>query len=186
MIARVLIDNLSIAGDSIYDYIVPKKIEEQIQVGKRVLVYFGRGNNLIPALVIEICDKSEVSLDKLKEIDSVIDAEPIVKEYLIKLALFMREEFFCTYAQSLSPILPSMEHVIKKEYFSICDDMYDKEGENFKDDEILSFIENRKGKATIEYLSKKLSVPKMEIRDRIYSYIKQNKVKSDVSFYAKS
>ena len=186
MIARVLIDNLSIAGDSIYDYIVPKKIEDQIQVGKRVLVYFGRGNNLIPALVIRLCEKSDVSLDKLKEVDSVIDAEPIVKEYLIRLALFMREEFFCTYAQSLSPILPSMEHVIKKEYFSLCDDVCNDPNDNFEDDEILFLIEQRKGKATIEYLSKKTSVPKKEVKNIVYSYIKQNKVKSDVSFYAKS
>ena len=115
MIANVLIDTLGVVGDKIYDYKIPDNLIKDIEIGKRVLVYFGRGKNLIPALVIGINENSEYEEDKIKDIVEVLDEEVIVHQYLIDLIKYMRDNYFCTYIDALRGVLPSLEPVKRKE-----------------------------------------------------------------------
>ena len=47
MIAQVIVNHRSKEVDKLYDYLVPEEMEQQVEVGSRVLVSFGRGNQQI-------------------------------------------------------------------------------------------------------------------------------------------
>lgn len=182
MIAKVLIDNLSVAGDKIYDYIIPENLIDDIEIGKRVLVYFGRVSNLIPALVIDIRDKSDYEESKLKKIKEILDDEIIVNQYLIDLIKYMRDNYFCTYVDALKCVLPNkMDEAIKKEIYDILDKDYD----NPLYEDILSLIKKRNGKCSFNYLKEKLDLEKQELKKRLSFLVKNKIITRNVSYYIK-
>ena len=91
--------------DKPYEYAVPKALRESIAVGCRVMVPFGAGNRRREGIVLAVRDKSERS--KLKSIQDMLDAEPVLNEAGIRLALWMRTRYFCTYFDAVRAILPS-------------------------------------------------------------------------------
>ena len=58
-------------------------------------------------LILAVSDNSEYRDDKLKPILKLLDASPILTESQIKLALFMRDRFFCTVYDAVKAILPA-------------------------------------------------------------------------------
>src|SRR5699024_9462147 len=91
--------------DQLYTYAVPSELENEVTVGKRVLVPFGRGNRTEIAYIIDI--PKETSNQKgLKNILEVMDQEPILSNVAIKLGLCMKHEYLTTYMQAFSPLLP--------------------------------------------------------------------------------
>lgn len=58
-------------------------------------------------LILAVSDSSEYRDDKLKPILKLLDASPILTESQIKLALFMRDRFFCTVYDAVKAILPA-------------------------------------------------------------------------------
>ncbi len=105
-IARVVVRAATYAIDKPYDYAIGQELEGKVVPGVRVRVSFGRGSRRTEGLVLDVREAEESSL-ALKEISSVIDDEPIADEKMIKLALWMREQYFCTFFDALKTILPS-------------------------------------------------------------------------------
>ncbi|MFA0815855.1 MAG: primosomal protein N' [Anaerofustis sp.] len=112
--AQVFIDNPSAATDQVYDYRVPEHMKQMIEPAMRVAVPFGKGNRLCQAFVIGLDDSCNYEASKIKEIAELIDIEPIIPRYLIDVAVFLREEYFCTYAEAVRTVLPSTDRAIKK------------------------------------------------------------------------
>ncbi len=54
--------------DRIFDYKIPKALENRIKKGMRVIVPFGNGNKKIEGYVIDICENTDVPSDKIKSI----------------------------------------------------------------------------------------------------------------------
>ena len=52
MIAQVVLNNKEQNIDKVFDYFVPKSLEENMSVGMRVLVPFGWGNRRVDGIVI--------------------------------------------------------------------------------------------------------------------------------------
>lgn len=75
MLAEVVVKSFLLSrAENIFTYKIPKNIEEEISVGKRVIVPFGKGNKGTVGLVINILDEKDVETDiKFKEINMVID-----------------------------------------------------------------------------------------------------------------
>jgi len=104
-IAKVAVSSATYSIDKPYDYLLPAHLAETAKPGMRVIVPFSRGNRRAEALILSIAEESEFS--KLKPIDSVIDTEPVLTPAQIKLALWMRERFFCTVYDAVRAMLPT-------------------------------------------------------------------------------
>lgn len=180
MIANVLIDTLGVVGDKIYDYKIPNNLIKDIEIGKRVLVYFGRGKNLIPALVIGINENSEYEENKIKDIVEVLDEEVIVHQYLIDLIKYMRDNYFCTYIDALRCVLPSLEQVKRKETYSLLEN--DKQIDE-KYALIINLIKKRNSLASFDYLKSKLNLSKSELKEEISYLVKKDIISKQVSYY---
>ena len=56
-------------------------------------------------MVLAVADGSK--LESLKPVLAVLDPEPVLTEEQIRLALFMRERFFCTVYDAIKAMLPA-------------------------------------------------------------------------------
>lgn len=91
--------------DRPYDYLIPEELEEKALPGTRVYVPFARGNRRSEGVILALRDHSDY--DKLKSITAVLDDKPVLTPEQIKLALFMRERFFCTVFDAVKAMLPA-------------------------------------------------------------------------------
>ena len=103
VIAKVAVQAAPYAIDKVYDYLLPRDVGGQ--VGCRVLVPFGRGNRLSEAMILATGDG--VPDKPLKTVRTLLDAEPVMSEKEIRLALWMRQRYFCTFYDALHTILPA-------------------------------------------------------------------------------
>ncbi len=81
MIASILVDVKAKEVDRTFDYLIPSKLENIIEVGQRVKVPFG--SRLIMGYVLELKEKSEY--EKLKRVMEVLDIIPSLTDELIEL-----------------------------------------------------------------------------------------------------
>ena len=93
-IASVAVENTTYSFDRIFDYAVGEEFANQIEIGKRVIVPFGRGNRKRQAIVFKL-KKGET--DSLKSILSVLDKSPVLTKEMVRLAVFMKDRYFCTF-----------------------------------------------------------------------------------------
>lgn len=105
VVAKIAVSAATYWVDKPYDYLVPEKMQNAVVPGVRVTVPFARGNRRSEGIVLELSDHSDY--EKLKAITSVLDESPVLSREQIKLALWMRERFFCTVYDAVKTILPS-------------------------------------------------------------------------------
>ena len=61
MVAKVLVNTSVKKLNKVYDYSVPSELEKSIEVGKRVLVNFGRGKDAnTEGIIVKIDDDLDV------------------------------------------------------------------------------------------------------------------------------
>ena len=102
-VARVAVSAAAFAFDRPYSYRVPP--EMAVQAGSRVLVPFGRGNRPVEGVVLALAEEAEAP--ELKTILKLLDPEPLLSGELLRLALWMRNRFFCTVYDAVKAILPA-------------------------------------------------------------------------------
>ena len=102
-IAKVAVAAATYAIDKPYDYLIPQGTD--IAVGMRVLAPFGRGNRVSEGVVLAL--GQGVPDKPIKPIRSVVDREPVITDREIRLALWMRERYFCTFYDAIRTILPA-------------------------------------------------------------------------------
>lgn len=101
MVAKIAVDAATFAIDKPYSYRIPQ--EMTVRVGMRVMVPFGRGNRRTEGIVLSLASEDTT---RLKCIEVVLDAEPIINEKMLRLAAFVRERYFCTFYQAIKAMLP--------------------------------------------------------------------------------
>ncbi|MBR5479618.1 MAG: primosomal protein N' [Clostridia bacterium] len=104
-IARVAVSKAIFAIDKPYDYRIPEILSDKIQVGKRVMVPFGRGNKRCEAMVLSLA--VDEGKKQLKEALEVLDDEPVLNEDDLKLSLWVRERCFCALYDVFRAQLPT-------------------------------------------------------------------------------
>ena len=97
MVAGVLVQLASQNVDKIFDYSVPRELEDSIKLGIRVLVPFGR--QTLEGFVLEIKDSSQL---ELKEIYSIVDYDIVLNEELLSLGKEITTRYFVYFNQCLS------------------------------------------------------------------------------------
>ena len=103
MIIGVLVELSNKNIDKIFDYGVPKNLEEFVKVGIRVEVPFG--NQTLEGFVLEIKDNFDSSY-KLKEIISIKDNDIVLNDELLKLGKVMQENTLATLISCYQVMLP--------------------------------------------------------------------------------
>jgi primosomal protein N' (replication factor Y) (superfamily II helicase) len=106
-IAEVIIDNTAREVDRLFDYIIPIEYEEILKIGMRVVVPFGGGNKYIEGYILGIKSKSDYPLEKLKNIQDVVDEEIWLSEEMISLAFFIKTKYSCTLSEAIRTVMPS-------------------------------------------------------------------------------
>ena len=114
--------------DKTFTYSVPSILVDKIEVGKRVLVPFGRQK--LEGFIIGINDKESFDY-AVKEIISVIDDDVIINGEMLELGKYIQKKTLCTLISAYQTMLPSAlkahkDFVINKKYetyLTICSDL---------------------------------------------------------------
>jgi len=105
LIARVVLNSNTLSTDSLYDYLVPKSLEESVKVGVRVKVPFGNGNKTSEAFVLEICNDS--NYENLKSVSDIISPVSYFNSEGANLIEFMKHRYFCSYMSAIRCLIPA-------------------------------------------------------------------------------
>lgn len=120
--ANIIVDLDSSAVDKPFLYKIPTELINILKVGDRVLVPFGNGNKLIEGFIISLMTKEDLLSIKNKTNDSFIknikdfsnikyiakkvDKKFSVNNILMKMAIYMSEEYMCPLNICLKTVLP--------------------------------------------------------------------------------
>jgi primosomal protein N' (replication factor Y) len=106
LFVHVAVRSVPYTADKPYTYRVPPSLRDAVKPGMRAVVPFGGGNRKREGLVLgEAADASR--LKSVKDILSLLDSEPVLDAEQLRLALWMRDRFFCTAYEALLTCLPS-------------------------------------------------------------------------------
>ena len=101
MFASILINTTAKKLNKVFDYIVPKDMEDILQIGDRVWVPFGKGENLSEGYVEGFKEKSEFANKEIAKIeDSMLSKENV------ELARLMADKYFCNVQDCIKLMLP--------------------------------------------------------------------------------
>ncbi|MEZ0535787.1 primosomal protein N' [Caldicellulosiruptoraceae bacterium PP1] len=107
MIAEIIINYLDVNIDKTFDYFIPDNLKNNDIKGKRVIVPFGNQNRLVNGIVIDVKEKSQIEISKLKEIFCVIDQFALLSEEIIHLSKVMKEYYALSWGEIFNLLLPS-------------------------------------------------------------------------------
>lgn len=99
----VYIEDVPYQADKQYEYLLPAALEEVVCVGSLVRCPFGRGSRAVRAVVTEIRTRSEDV--KLKEVEDVFSASPVLDEKGLRLCAFMKERYFCPFFEAAKTVM---------------------------------------------------------------------------------
>ena len=127
MYIDVLVELKTKKLDKTFTYSVPSDLINNIKVGKRVLVPFGRQK--LEGFIIGINNMDSFDYD-VKDIISVIDDEVILNEEMMSLGKYIKNKTLCTLISAYQTMLPSAlkahkDFVVNKKYetyLTICSD----------------------------------------------------------------
>jgi len=102
-VAVVIVDVPTRQTDRPFDYLIPRKWEEILQVGMRVTVPFG--SRMLQGFVIDIKNQSEYK--SLKEIHSILDVAPVLNHELLNLGKWLTETTLCFTISAFQAMLPA-------------------------------------------------------------------------------
>ena len=105
-VAKIAVSAATYWLDKPYDYLIPPEMAEKALPGMRVHVPFSRGNRRTEGVILAVADHTSFE-QPLKAVLALLDEEPVLTEEQIRLALFMRERFFCTVYDAIRAMLPA-------------------------------------------------------------------------------
>lgn len=105
LVAKVAVENTAYSFDEVFDYAIPDILLSKVIPGVRVQVPFGKGNTRRQGFVFAVREVEDNP--KLKSIHSVLDEQPLLNRELIRLAVYLKENTFCTLYEAAKAMLPS-------------------------------------------------------------------------------
>ena len=96
---------LPLAISKTYTYRVPLEMSSGIRIGKRVVVQFGR-SKIYTAIIYQVSE-TPPALYEAKYIIDILDEEPIVNEFQLRLWKWMSEYYLCHMGEVMQAALPS-------------------------------------------------------------------------------
>lgn len=137
-----------------FTYLVPDELTNQIKVGKRVLVPFGK--QIIEGFILKI--DNNINNNNLKEIYKVIDEEAILNDELLELGKKISKDNICDLVSVYQAMLPKGYKASKKNNINIKKVLYVKLKENYD-------IKNIKSEKQLDLINK------LKEKDLEYKYL---------------
>jgi len=166
---QVILNNISKSTDKIYTYGVPDALKSFVDEGKRVRINFGRGKNIIDALIVSVDLTCDYPIEKIKPILDIIDEKPIVTKEMIKILFWIRERYLCKYSDAMRLMIPSETKSIYEKHIRLKED---KEISQYKINKtenqikVIEYLKNHKS-ASIAQLMDRLNISKAVINNLI-------------------
>ena len=155
--ADIIIDISSDKLDRSFQYRVPERLEQEINVGMVVSIPFGNANQLRKGYVTGFSKEPKIASGKLKDICEICSGEETTESRLIALAAWMRENYGSTMIQALKTVLPIQEKIKAKEKRYICLNVPEDEGY-----QILEDLEKTRFKARARLLKELLEKKRLD------------------------
>ncbi|GEP19532.1 primosomal protein N' [Pediococcus argentinicus] len=118
-LVQVIVDVTAMQTDTPYTYGVPIELQDQIDVGSRLLVPFGKSNRPIQAFVIS---EAQEAVEQMKDIIAILDNKPTLTPELVQLSKWISEETFAFRISCLNAMLPNALKVTTKRSIKIISD----------------------------------------------------------------
>lgn len=113
--ADIIVDITNEKLDRTFQYLIPEHLQDKITPGMQVQVPFGNGSRKIRGYVIQVTEYPSFEVDKMKNIESVVDQGNTIESRLIALAAWIREQYGSTMIQALKTVLPVKQKLKTKE-----------------------------------------------------------------------
>lgn len=121
MIAEIVVNHRSEKTDKLFDYLIPEDLSDKVEIGKRVIVPFGRSDKQCEGFVMGIAEHSEA-----KKLKSIIRCEDTVfDKKTAELIKWMREKYIAGYLDVIKTIIPSGISIKPEEWIVLCDNTAD-------------------------------------------------------------
>jgi len=121
--------------DKVFDYYLDEETRKKVKRGSYIIVPFGGGNKRRTAIVWEV--KNHTDYENTKPADKIIEI-PALNEEQLELAMFLKENTFCTIGEALKVIAPTglktgltLNYSLNTEKF-LADDLYDNTNEKMR------------------------------------------------------
>ena len=114
--ADIIVDISHEKLDRPFQYRVPEKLQEVLDVGMCVTIPFGKGNKLIKGYVIGIGKECNFDSARIKDIAGIVQEDVGVENKLVTLAGWIRRNYGSTMIQALRTVLPAKKSVKKLEH----------------------------------------------------------------------
>ncbi len=145
MIISVLVEISLNKKEKTFDYLVPENLKDEIEIGKRVLVPFGKQK--LEGFIIDIKSDSEY---QLKPIIDIIDEKPILTKELLDLGKKMSDDIVCNLISIYQAMLPKAYKASSKTNINVKEEKYIK---LVNKESAYSFINTSRSKKQIEVLN---------------------------------
>ena len=104
--ADVIIDIAHEKVDRIFQYRIPETLSEAIRPGVQVHVPFGRGNQDKIGYVVDISERTDYPVEKIKEVTSVENRGISVESRQIQIAYWLKSQYGSPTVAPLKTVLP--------------------------------------------------------------------------------
>ena len=180
---QVILNNISKSTDQIYTYGVPDALISSAQEGKRVRVNFGRGKNIIDALIVSVDISCDYPVEKIKPVIDVIDEKPIITKEMLKILFWIRERYICKYSDAMRLMIPSETQSVYEKHVRLKEDKEISQYKINKTQNQIKVIEYLKKHQTVStaQLMEKLSISKAVLNNLIKKDILEEKLVFDYS-----
>ncbi len=92
--------------DTAFHYLIPDELRDHLSPGQRVRVPFGRGNRSTVGFCVGL-ERPPETLGRLKQIESIVDAAPLVDSAMLELTAWIARRYLCGWGQVLESVIPA-------------------------------------------------------------------------------
>ena len=123
--ANIIIDISHEKVDRLFQYRIPDRLKDKVEVGCPVEVPFGMGNTIRKGYVLELTDEPNWDPDKIKEIAAVPEDKLGAEDISIRLAAWMKRFYGSTMIAALKTVLPATkkQNIQKHKFVSLRMDL---------------------------------------------------------------
>ena len=118
--ADIIVDITHEKLDRPFQYRIPEKFRDVLEIGMRVLVPFGNGNKLTEGYCVGISETCSFNPTRMKDIQGLVQKGVSVEDKLMELAKWIRRNYGSTMIQALKTVLPVKQTAKQLEHRTIC------------------------------------------------------------------
>lgn len=166
--ANIIVDISHEKLDKIFQFRIPKELENYVKAGMVVEFPFGAGNRITKGFVVGITKECDYPKEKIKSILRIVEKEMGMEREFILLAEFISKNYGSTMLQALKTVVP-----VKEKIQAVEDSILTLKTSKEEAERLLCTYEMKNYKAKARLLQSLLEAPEYQ---RKKSYIIKNKI----------